>query len=249
MDIRTKRNNMKVIILSKSNYKEKDCIYNALSQEGLTSFMAKGAQDPKSKYVWLNNPLTIVDVDFLSDGRYKHKVINSAVLISSPMQKSTNYEYLVAINVLTELSKNVLADEEKHLIFDEVEAALNALRNDKDHYMVILVYLAKLIKLGGAELEVDKCVFCGSKQDIVAFSFEDGGFVCRNCLNKETVRDLNGTQLHLIRYIFKANDYSLPEIDKYSLDDKKVILLKLKDFVDEYMGVKLNSLDALIQIQ
>ena len=219
---------MKVIILSKSNYKEKDCIYNALSQEGLISFMAKGAQDPKSKYVWLNNPLTIADVDFLSDGRYKHKVINSAVLISSPMQKSTNYEYLVAINVLTELSKNVLADEEKHLIFNEVEATLNALKNDKDHYMVILVYLAKLIKLGGAELE---------------------GFVCRNCLNKETVRDLNGTQLHLIRYIFKANDYSLPEIDKYSLDDKKLILLKLKDFVDEYMGVKLNSLNVLIQAQ
>jgi len=249
MDIRTKRNNMKVIILSKSNYKEKDCIYNALTQEGVISFMAKGAQDPKSKFVWLNNPLTVADVDFLADGRYKHKVIDSAVLVSSPMLKATDYDYLVAISVLTELTKNVLADEEKSLLFEEVDSALNALRSGKEHLMVILVYLAKLIKLGGAELEVDHCVFCGSKQNIVAFSFEDGGFICKNCINEETVFDLKGPQLLLIRYIFKAKDYSLPEIDKYTSDDKKIILLKLKEFVDEYMGVKLNSIDTLVKNQ
>lgn len=237
---------MKVIILSKSSYKEKDCIYNAISQDGFISFMAKGAQDPKSKYVWLNNPLTIADVEFLQDGRYKHKVVNSATLISSPMLGASNYDYLISIGVLTEITRNLLSDEEKHLAFSECEGALNALRSGKDHYMVVLVYLAKLIKLSGAELEVNQCIHCGARNNIVAFSFEDGGFICENCQSEDTVKDLSGTQMKLIRYIFRAKDYSLPNIEMYSDDDKKKILTKLKEFTDDIVGVRLNSLDTLI---
>ena len=237
---------MKVIILSKSSYKEKDCIYNAISQEGFISFMAKGAQDPKSKFVWLNNPLTMADVEFLTDGRYKHKVINNATLISSPMLGTTDYSYLVSIGVLTEITRNVLPDEEKHLAFNECESALNALRSGKDHLMVILIYLAKLTKLGGAELEVNRCIHCGAREDIVAFSFEDGGFICENCQSEDTVKDLSGTQMKLIRYIFRAKDYSLPNIEMFSDNDKKKILTKLKEFIDDIFGVRLNSLDTLI---
>ncbi len=237
---------MKVIILSKSSYKEKDCIYNAISQEEFISFMAKGAQDPKSKYVWLNNPLTIADVEFLADGRYKHKVVNNATLVSSPMLGTTDYDYLISIGVLTEATRSILPDEEKHLAFNECEAALNALRSGKDHYMVVLVYLAKLIKFSGAELEVEHCIHCGTKNNIVAFSFEDGGFICENCQSEETVKDLTGTQMKLVRYIFRAKDYSLPKIELFSDNDKKKILTKLKEFVDDIVGVRLNSLDTLI---
>lgn len=237
---------MKVIILSKSNYKEKDCIYNALTHEGVISFMAKGAQDPKSKYVWMNNPLTIAEVEFLQDGRYKHKVVDNAILISSPMQSTNDLDYLIAVNVLTDFTRNILTDEEKPLVINDLENALNALRSEKDHYMVILVYLAKLIKFGGAELNVEHCVRCCSKKNIVAFSFEEGGFICADCLSEDIVRDLKGNQLLLIRYIFKAKDFSLPEIEKYSLEDKQNVLAKLREFVDEYMGVKLNSLETLV---
>ena len=238
---------MKVIILSKSNYKEKDCIYSAICPEGHISFMAKGAQDPKSKYVWLNNPMTVADVEFLADGRYKHKVVNNATLISTPMVSASNYDYLIAINAVIELTRNVLQDEEKHLIYNEVEPVLNALRVGKDYYMVILVYIAKLTKLSGAELEVGKCVRCGGRQDIVAFSFDEGGFLCKNCLTEDTILDLNKNQLYLLRYIYMAKDYSLPESEKFSLADKKVILSKLIDFIDEIVGVKLNSLDILVK--
>ena len=236
---------MKVIILSKSSYKEKDCIYNAISQEGFISFLAKGAQDPKSKYIWLNNPMTIAEVDFLQDGRYKHKVLNGAVLLSSPLTKNNNYEYLVSISILNELARNVLSDEEKHLLFDDLEAALNALRSNKDYLMVLLVFMAKLIKIGGAALDVDKCVSCGNKNDIVAFSFADGGFLCEHCISEETPRDLKSQHMYLIRYIFKAKDFSLPNSDKYSEDEKKLILYKLRDFIDEFLGVKINAIDVI----
>lgn len=247
MDIKTKNNNMKVIILSKSNYKEKDCIYSAIGPEGFISFMAKGAQDPKSKYIWLNNPMTVADVEFLQDGRYKHKIINNATLISSPMLSTNNYDYLVAIHAVAELTGKVLPDEEKHLIYNEVEPVLNALRSGKDYCMVILVYFAKLIKLSGAGLEVGKCARCGSKHEIVKFDLDEGGFLCKNCINEDTVLDLSKDQLYLVRYIFMAKDYSLPESEKFSLKDKKTILYILSDFLDGIDGVKLSSLEVLIK--
>ena len=66
---------MKVIILNKANYKEKDCIYDAISENEYFSFQAKRAQDSKSPYVWLNNPLTVADIELFEDGRYKHKLL------------------------------------------------------------------------------------------------------------------------------------------------------------------------------
>lgn len=238
---------MKVIILSKSSYKEKDCIYNAISQDGYISFLAKGAQDPKSKFVWLNNPLTIADVDFLTDGRYKHKVINNATLVSSPMTKSNDYEYLVYVNIVADLTRNVLMDEEKNQLFNEVEQVMDAMREGKDRLMAVLIYLARLTRLSGSELEVDKCVFCGDRKEIVAFSFVDGGFVCKNCQSEETVRDLSKDQMLCLRYAFKANNYSMEKADRFTDEDKRIVLKKLRDFVDEIVGVRLNSLDAIIK--
>ena len=74
-------------------------------------------------------------------------------------------------------------------------------REGKDRLMAVLIYLARLTRLSGSELEVDKCVFCGDRKEIVAFSFVDGGFVCKNCQSEETVRDLSKDQMLLQNYI------------------------------------------------
>ena len=236
---------MKAIILSHSNYKEKDCIYNALTEEGYVSFQAKGAQDPKSKHVWLNNPLTVADVDFSEDGRYKHKLLKSAMPLMSALIGGSGLEYNYSIYVLAELSQCVLPDEEKHLAFNDLFEAIKALKSGKDVYMVVLVYMAKLSKLSGVEAEVDKCVICGKKEHIAAFSFEDGGFVCSKCLKEGIKRDLTVKQMKIIRYIFKSPDYSMKATNDFADADKKVILLKLKEFADSSIGVSLKAIETL----
>lgn len=238
---------MKVIILSVSKYKEKDCIYNALSEEGLVSFQAKGAQDPKSKFIWLNNPLTIADVEFLEDGRYKHKLVKAAMPVLFALSSDYDYDYICAVNALVDLSNNVLLDEEKQLAFKDLLNAIKALKEGKDHHMVILIYLAKLLKYSGVELEVDKCVFCGSKEHMVAFSLENGGFVCTNCIRNDINRDLKVSQMRLIRFIFKSPDFSYIDKVEYDISDKKLILKKLKEFADVSVGACLKSLDELIK--
>ena len=238
---------MKVIILSVSNYKDKDCIYNAISEEGYLSFQAKGAQDPKGKYLWLNNPLTVADVEFMEDGRYKHKLLKAAMLKQTAVSGGESLEYLFSVSALAELSRNVLPDEEKHLEFNLLLAALKALKAKKDHYMVILTYMAKLVELSGTKLEVDKCVFCGSTHHIVTFSFEDGGFVCTNCFNSEMGRDLKKEHMKLIRCIFKAKNFDYIDVGLFSVDVQKLVLKKLTEFIDSFVGVTLKTLEPLLK--
>ena len=235
---------MKVIILSTSKYKEKDCIYNALSEQGPLSFKARGAQDSKSPFVWLNNVLTVADVE-LVEGRYKYPILNSATLISSSITGSDSLEYLYSINALASITKQMLDDDEKHLFYQDLLDATAALKKGKDPYMVILIYLARGTKYGGAELEVDKCIYSGSTSDIVAFSFSDGGFISRPYVTEETSLDLTPQQMKLIRYCYKAPDFSCVGAEQFSKQDKQVILNKLLEFIDEIIGAKLDSLQYL----
>ncbi len=248
MDIKTKRNNMKVIVLQKSDYKDKACIYDAISETGYVSFQVKGARDPKSKYIWLNNPLVVADIELLEDGRYKHKMLKNASPIEAPLSGADPLEYLIAVSTIADLANRVLDNDEKHLLFNDLQLAIKALKARKDYLMVVLIFIAKLIKLGGSELEVDRCVLCGSDTDIVAFSFTEGGFICRRCLTKEMEHDLTSKQMLLIRYAFKSPDYSCVQSDKYSVEDKKIILKKLKEFIDEVMGAKVDSINELVNI-
>ena len=237
---------MKVIILSTSKYKEKDCIYNALSEQGPLSFKARGAQDSKSPFVWLNNVLTIADVEF-AEGRYKYPVLKSATLVSPSITGSDSLEYLYSINALASITKEMLEDEEKHLFYNDLLLAIDALKSGKDPYMVILIYLAKGTKYGGAELEVDKCVYSGSTSDIVAFSFADGGFVSRPYVTEDTNLDLTPQQMKLIRYCYKAPDFSCAQTEKYTKQDKQIVLNKLVEFIDDVVGVRLTALQYLLK--
>ncbi len=238
---------MKVIVLTNSKYKENDIIFNAISEEGECSFKVCGGQSSKSPYVWLNNPLTIAEVEFGGDRRFKYPTLKEAKLISSSLTLDNDLNYLCTIAVINELVNKCFAEGERHILFKDIEESLTALKNNKDKLMVILILLARVAKYTGSELEVDKCVFCGSTKDIIAFSFPDGGFVCKNCFeNSMATTDLTPNQMLLIRYIFKSPNYECRGSDRYTDEDKKVILKCLREYLFDDIGVRLESITALL---
>ena len=237
---------MQVIILSTTKYKEKDCIYNAISKDKSLSFKAKGAQEAKNQFVWLNNMLTVADVEFLDDARYKYPIIKNASLVFPSISGMDKLEYLFSLSALAEITNNMFEEEEKYVVYNDLLGTIKALKKEKDTAMVILIYLAKCMKYAGYEFEVDKCVFSGATKDIVAFSFEDGGFVSKEYA-KGMILDLTGQQMKLIRYCFKATDYDCLMIEQFSKEDKVVILNKFLKFIDDNLGAKLNTAQYLIK--
>lgn len=235
---------MKVIVLKTNSYKEKDAIVEAIHQNGLVTFLARGIKDPKSKNAILNNPLSIVDID-LMDGDFKYPILKSSKEILIPLKLEMSSGYLGALMTINEMMVNLFPDEDKPKMFTFLEQAVTALRNNSDYLLTLLIFMSFAIRLGGYELEVNRCVICGQKNKIVAFSFLDGGFICQNCINEETERDLSKEQMILLRAIFNSRDYHLVG-SVYSKDDALVLVKKFSDFIEEAFGYHFKNLRLIL---
>ena len=149
---------MRVVVISITPYKEKDGIVNAISKDETITFLVRGLLGPNSKNAALNTNLVIADIE-LQEGNYKYPVLKSSTVITSPIKLTNDYYYLSSLMLVNEVTKNLLQDEEKTLIFNDLVGTIEALKNKNNPWMPTLIYLAKIFKISGYEFEVNKCVF------------------------------------------------------------------------------------------
>lgn len=230
---------MEIIVLSITPYKEKDGIVESLSKDGLITFLAKGIFDPKNKNAAINNIMVKADIE-LSEGKQKYPVLKTASILDTPLKSNSNLCYLSGLMYIAEITKALLQEDEKVEMYGFLSKSLNGLKKDEKGLFVILAYTAKVLKTSGYEFDVNHCVFCGKKENIVTFSFNEGGFVCGNCFKEDMERDLNKSQMLLLRAAFNTND---PEnVDfPYEKEDALVVLNKFYEFIIDSFGVRLKS--------
>lgn len=235
---------MELIILSITPYKEKDGIITAISSEGVISFNVRSLLDPKSASHILNNPLIIVDAIF-QEGNYKHKVLKNAKILFSPYKANDSLDKLAIISLLQEASKNLLQEDEQPFIFDKLKKCLFALKDsDINMYFVAINYLFNLLKITGNELELNGCVFCGSRKEIKGLSFSDGGFVCKNCIEEQFNSDIPLELITVFRLAALSADFS-KNIEGLNNENGLFLLKKLGNFIHSALGVNLKSLKLL----
>ena len=230
---------MKIIVLSITQYKEKDAIIDAISETGDITFLAKGILDPKNKNAQINNILAIADIE-LNEGNYKYPVLKSATIEFVPMKVTNDYYYLSSLLLIAEATKALLQDEEKEAIFTSLVDVIHALKAAKEPWALLLIYFSELLKITGYEFEVNRCVFCGTKQGIITFSFKDGGFVCKECLEEDMEQDLSTKQMLLIRSAFNTTKIG-PETFECTKEDGLKVLNKFFEFIHDSYGVTFKS--------
>ena len=238
---------MKIIVIGSTDYKEKDFIINAISEEGPVSFKVRGGLNPNSPFAWLKTPLMEAEVEYVENVRYIHQILKGATLVASPLTNSPTFESMSAISLALEIINKMFQDDEKHLMFREIEKYITAIKTQKEYTLAELVFTAKAIKANGSSLEVNKCIYCGSKKKIVAFNFAEGGFICSDCIGKDTTSDLNLSQMKIIRYLFNANEYKEVDRDTLPFEDLKAIFNKFYEFIYDNIGVKVDSLTNIIK--
>lgn len=236
---------MKFIVLTITQYKEKDGIIFGISEEGPMTLTARGMLDPKNKNSGLNNPLTIADIELGSD-RFKYPVIKSSTVLVSPLKVNNDYFYLGGITLLGEATNKLLQEDEMGMMFKHLAAAIKAIKEVKEPWMILLIYLLNVLKATGYDFQVDECVFCGSRKDIVTFSFLEGGFVCKNCMNENIERPFNHEQMLLLRAAYFAKNYKVTT-DHCTKENAIALLSKFKEFINDSFGVNLASIDFLIK--
>ena len=230
---------MKIIVLSINQYKEKDAIITAISQSETITFLARGIKDPKSKNAAINNPLMIADIE-LMDGDFKFPILKSFKELFVPMKLKMDSTYLGTLLLMNEMIIHFFPEEERAAMFNALEEGVVSLKKTDNWLMCLLIYMSFAMRVGGFELEVNRCVICGQKNRIVAFSFLEGGFICENCANEETERDLTKDQMILLRSIFNSRDYHLVE-SSFNKEDATALLYKFIDFMQEGFGYRLKN--------
>ena len=234
---------MEIITLKITNYKEKDGIIEAISSDGVISLLCRGIFDPKSSNACLNNPLTVADIE-TSEGKYKYPVVKSSMLISSPINPHADLKYMSVLMLISEATNFLLSNEEKHVIYDHLKATIETLKKDVNPYRIAISYLAKILKISGYDFGVNECVMCGSKKNIVTFSFADGGFICGKCYTSDIPIYFNKNQMFAIREAFVTDGTTIFYPD---LSDEELIYIlhKFKEFILDSYGYKLKSLDLI----
>ncbi len=234
---------MEIITLRITTYKEKDGIVEAISPNGVISLLCRGIFDPKSKNALLNNPLTIADVE-LSEGKYKYPVIKASMLLNSPINPRADLKYMGVLMLISEATNFLLSDEEKPIIYDYLKRTIEDLKSGTNPYKIAISYLANVLKISGYDFGVNECVLCGSKKGIVAFSFNDGGFICEKCYTSDIPRLFNKAQMFALRESFLSPNTSISHTE-ISDEELVFILHKFKEFIHDSYGYTLKALDLI----
>ncbi len=236
---------MEAIILSITPYKEKDAIINALSKEEVFSFQAKGILSSSSKNIAINNPLTFADLEFVESKAGK-KILKSSDIKFTPMELMGKAMEMTLIMILQEVVAKCLENDEKITIYNNLVSLLKNIKKSKYIYTSTLFFLFDVLKVSGYEFNVGGCHICGSKKDIAAFSFDDGGFICKNCLGENHLLDLSGEQILEIRKIYLTSN--LKDINfEISKDDFIPIFKKTILFIQDCYGLKLKNTELLFE--
>jgi DNA repair protein RecO (recombination protein O) len=223
------------------NYRDSDQMITFLTPDGLISFLAHGVNKPTSK----NGPscrLLSHSKITLSQGKVGGWSLSESICLD-PAPEKEDLATMASLTFLTELSAQTIQEDEAKEAYPWLSSAVEAIRKGFDPLTACLIYFAHLLVISGFGLNVDGCVYCQEKRNIVGISYQDGGFVCKNCLN-DSGTEASPRKLKIIRYCFRCGleDFSRVSFQK---DECKDLLTEWGLYLNDLTGVTLKSLSII----
>ena len=152
-----------------------------IGPQGLFSFYARGVRKLTSKNAASIGEMTLSDFVLLESSNG-----NLTLKEGSPVKSFLKPDDLTASLVegfLCELTSRLFNEEEGEGkdFYPFLETSLEAISGGFDALTVGFLCFARALNEVGFGLNVDECVRCGSKKNIVGVSYPDGGYVCGSC--------------------------------------------------------------------
>ena len=233
------------IVIRQTPFRDHDAMVTVLSNDKIRSFLVRGALKIDSKLGPSSNMYTKSRFQ-ITRGKEGYALRNGEILDSYENIK-TNIDCLAVQDFLGELTNKLIQSDDASKVYPCLERSLEMLNSGFSPFTIALIYFAKVLEVAGFGLNVDSCQICGKKDDIVALSYKDGGFICRNCLSPLKHVKSNPMKLKMIRYIFKVDvdNFNKVEFDKKDCLD---IVKELAKFLDDVSQLNLKSIEILKKI-
>ena len=229
-------------ILSETSYGETSKIINVWTKKyGVIGIMCKGAKSLKSK-----NRVSTMRFSYAKFNIYlkqgKLSTLVSADVIN-PLKKIRSDITLIGyLSYLTELTEQVIKQNNDSLLFDDFINSILKIEDGLDPLVITNILEIKYLEKLGVLFNLDECVVCGSKNNIVTINADKGGFSCLNCLSNEVIVDKK--VIKMLRMYYYVNIKSITNI-KVEDNIKNTINKFLDMYYDRYTGLYLNSKNFL----
>ena len=236
------------IIVSETPFGDNSKIVHILTKNhGLLGVMCKGVKSMKSPLRALTLKFTygffylyykedklsiLKDVDIIED----FKTIKNDILLIS---------YL---NYLTELTTQVYKQSEETFLYDLFIAGIKKLNEGLNPLVITNILELKYLPFLGVGLELDSCILCGNKTNIVTLDADAGGYVCKNCYTNQIIVSKKTVQLIRMYYYIEINSISDLKISDAIV---KEINFFINRYYERYTGLFLNSkkfLNKMLQL-
>ncbi|KYG32041.1 DNA repair protein RecO [Alkalihalobacillus trypoxylicola] len=237
------------IVIRTSVYGESNKIVTLFTRElGKIGVMARGAKKPKSRLSSVSQ--LFMYGHFLVQKNQGLGTLNQGEIIDS-FREVRNDLYLAAYaSYIVELLDRLTDESEKNpYLFELLYQVLHYLDEGIDPDVLMRIFEMKMLAVAGIKPELDQCVSCQKQHLPAAFSIKEAGFLCSNCLYKDSYAyKMTEQSAKLLRLFFYMD---LNRLGKISLkeDTKKALKTIIQAYYEEYSGVTLKSRKFLEQLE
>jgi len=228
---------IKGVVISETPYKESSKILNILTNEGIIGVISKGCKNIKSPLRIVSNKLTYAEYII-----YYHEDSLSALkegsIINNLSNIKTNLTLISYLIYLTDLTKQVISEGNKELIFEDYINTILKIEEGLNPLILTNILEVKYLDYLGAPINFNSCVKCGNDKDIVTISSIEGGYICKNCYTNEIIYDSKVIKMLKMYYLV-----DIKTIKELKISDSVINSINefLTDYYDTYTGIYIKS--------
>lgn len=233
------------IILTDTPYGDTSKIVNIYTREkGLIGVMCNNVKSMK-------NPLRTKTLKFTYGYfhiNYNEKKLSKLVdvdIIDNLKEIRTDIEKISYLNYISDLTYQVIKQNDDEKIFDIFINTIKKINEGKNPAILTNILELKLLDYLGVGLNLDSCIRCGNKHNIVTLDPDEGGYICKDCYTNEKIISPKAIKLIRMYYLIEIESISDINIKKDIADEINYFLDK---YYERYTGLYLKSKDFLKKI-
>jgi DNA repair protein RecO (recombination protein O) len=193
------------MVISAISIGEYDKRITILTKElGKIQAFVRGAKRPNSRFSAVANPFAFGSFDLYA-GRSAYNLAAASISNYFDCLK-TDLEAIYYGSYFLELAdyysrENIEAKQLLNLIYLSLTALTDS-RFPKE--LVRFIYELKTLVINGEYPDLFHCVLCGKEEELVGFSANRNGCICKNCLQQTAAEVLLTSSLYAMQYVISA---------------------------------------------
>lgn len=230
------------IIITETPYGDNSKIINVLTKEkGIIGIMCSNVKSIK-------NPLRTKTLKFtygyfhINYNENKLSKLIDVDIIDNLSNIRGDIELISYMSYITDLTYQVVKQNNELDIYNIFISTVLKLNEKKNPLILTNILELKYLDYLGVGLNLDSCVKCGSKKNIVTLDPDEGGYICQTCYTNERILDPKSIKLIRMYYLIDINSISDISIKKETANEINYFLDK---YYERYTGLYLKSKDFL----